>query len=109
MLNDQELRERELRRAGDARQILDAPLFQEAKRDIEDQLRELRRVVPIRDTEMHTRLILMEQLWRNLLGHFEQLAETGRMADLQLEEKRRQQNLIERGIAMFRTGGRNAV
>lgn len=101
--------ETEIRRAGDARQILDAPIFVEAKKHIEEQLAQVRRSVPIRDTEMHTRLILMEQLWGNLLGYFEQLAQTGKFAEAALVEKERQRGIIERGVAMFRTGGRNAL
>ena len=101
--------EEELRRAGEARQVLDAPIFQAARQDIEAQLAQLRRTVPIRETEMHTRLILMEQLWSNLLGYFEQIAQTGKMAEIQMEERRKQQSLVEKGLAIFRTGGRNAL
>ena len=101
--------EEEIRRAGEARQVLDAPMFVAARKDIEAQLAQLRRTVPIRETEMHTRLILMEQLWSNLLGYFEQIAQTGKMAELQIEERRQQQSMLERGLAIFRTGGRNAL
>jgi hypothetical protein len=101
--------EEEIRRAGEARQVLDAPVFQAARKDIEAQLAQLRRTVPIRETEMHTRLILMEQLWANLLGYFEQIAQTGKMAELQIQEARRKQSLVEQGLAIFRTGGRNAI
>ena len=101
--------EQEIVRAGEARQILDAPIFQAARAHIEEQLSMARRSVPIRETEMHTRLILMEQLWANLLGYFEQLAQTGKMAEIQIAERQRQQSLIERGLAVFRTSGRNAL
>ena len=101
--------EQEIIRAGEARQILDAPVFQAAKAYIEEQLSTARRSVPIRETEMHTRLILMEQLWSNLLGYFEQLAQTGKMAEIQIAERKHQQSMIERGLAVFRTGGRNAL
>lgn len=101
--------EQELRRAGDARQVIDSVIFQEAKTSLEDQMAHLRRSVPIGATEMHTRLILMEQIAGQFFGFFEQLAQTGRMAELHLDEQRRQQSLMEKGLAIFRTGGRNAV
>jgi hypothetical protein len=101
--------EEELRAAGEARGILDSRIFQAAKHDVEEKLATVRRNVPIRDTEMHTRLILMEQLWANLLGYFEQIAQTGKMAALQLEEQRKKASLLEQGIAMFRNSGRNTL
>ena len=58
-------------RGAEARAILDAKVFIEARESIESQLKSLRAQVPIRDTDMHTRLILMEQLWGMLIGHLE--------------------------------------
>lgn len=93
-------------RAGEARQILDAPIFQAARKQLEDQLAQVRRAAPIRDTDLHTRLILMEQLAANFFDYFEQIAQTGRMAEIQLRQEEERKSLIERGIAMFRTHGR---
>lgn len=101
--------EQELARAGEARQMLNSTLFQEARANLEGQLAQLRRTVPLSSTEMHTRLILMEQLKEQFFGYFEQLAQTGRLVELQMEQERRRKTLLEQGIAMFRTGGRNAV
>jgi hypothetical protein len=99
----------EVRRAGEARQVLDAPIFQQARKNLEDQMAQLRRNVPIRETEMHTRLILMEQLADRFFGYFEQLAQTGRMAEIHMAEERERQSMIDRGLAMFRTTGRNGM
>ncbi len=101
--------EQELIRAREARQLLDSALFQDARRNLEEQLAAVRRTVPIRDTDMHTRVILMGQLWDNLVGYLEQWAQTGKFAELQLREKEQQRGLMERGLAMFRTSGRNAI
>lgn len=101
--------EEELRRAGEAKQILNSALFLEARKNLEEQLASLRRSVPIRETEMHTRLIIMEQIKENFFGFFDQLAQTGRMAELHLQEKERQRGLLERGLLMFRTAGRNGL
>ena len=51
--------EQQLQRAGEARQILESPIFQDARKDLESQLAQLRRQVPIGQTEMHTKLIMM--------------------------------------------------
>lgn len=101
--------EEEISRAGEARQLLDSVLFQGAKKHIEEQMAYSRRMAPIRDAEMHTRLILMEQLWGNLLGYFEQLAQTGQMAQLKLKDEERRRSFFERGVMSWRAAGRNGI
>ena len=89
--------------------MLNSQLWQDAKADLEGKLAQLRRTVPISSTDMHTRLILMEQIKEQFFGYFEQLALTGRMAEIQMEQEKKRRSLLEQGIAMFRTGGRNAL
>ncbi len=101
--------EQEMHRAGEARQMLGSQIWQDAKADLDSKLAQLRRTVPISSTEMHTRLILMEQIKEQFFGYFEQLALTGRMAEIQMEQEQKRRSFLEQGIAMFRTGGRNAV
>lgn len=98
----------EVRRAGEARQILDSTMFKDALADLDSQMKNLRRAVPIKETEMHTRLIMMEQLYGYLIAYFEQIAVTGKMANIQLEEQSMRQKMMEQGVAMFRKLGRNA-
>lgn len=99
----------ELRRAGEATQMLQSPVFVMARKDLEERIAMARRSVPIRDTEMHTRLILMEQLAENFFAYFDQLAQTGKLAQLRLDEEAKRRSMLERGVAMFRTGGRNVI
>lgn len=96
-------------RANDARALLNSSLFQAAQADIEGKLQYLRRSVPITSTDMHTRIILMEQLWGFLLDYFEQIAQSGKLALKLQEEEARRKSLIEQGLAIFRTGGRNTL
>lgn len=104
-----EQQEKELRRAGEARQILDSSLFREARADIEGKLADMRRRVPITATDMHTRLILMDQLWGYVLDYFEQTAQTGKLAELQLKEaEERRQSWLER-MRAFTMSGRGAL
>lgn len=89
--------------------MIDSALFQEARRSVESQLAQRRRDVPIADSGMHTRLILMEQLAESFFGFFEQLAQTGKMEEMRLIEEQRRKNLLEQGLAMFRARGRGAM
>jgi hypothetical protein len=79
--------EEELVRAGEARQLLDNRMFIEATKRISESLAEQRRRVPIRDTDMHTRLIITEQLWGNIQDWLRETADTGRFAQLQIEQR----------------------
>lgn len=101
--------EQELLRAGEARQMLDSALFQAARKDLEEKLAQLRRTVPISSTEMHTRLILMEQLKEQFFGYFEQIAQTGKLAEIQMEQERKRRSFLQEGIALFQRNGRNGV
>lgn len=79
--------EEELVRAGEAKQLLDNRMFQEACTRIADSLADQRRRVPVRDTDMHTRLIITEQLWGNIKDWLEQTAQTGRFAEVQIQQR----------------------
>ena len=97
----------ELRAAGDARHVLDNPVFQKAKADLYDKLRQARRVAPITATEMHARLIITEQIADQFFDYFELVLQTGKLAQAHLDEGASQAGLKERGLALFRTIGRN--
>lgn len=79
--------EEEIVRAGEAKQLLDSRVFIEACQRIEESLAEQRRRVPIRDADMHTRLILTEQLWSNLKDWLQMTADTGRFADFAIQQR----------------------
>lgn len=67
--------------------ILDSPMFKEARERVEGTIAHHRRRVPLRETEMHTRLILMEQLWMQLVDFLEETAQTGKFADLEIARR----------------------
>jgi hypothetical protein len=101
--------EQELQRAREAESLLNSPLFVEARQSLERQLAALRRDVNIHSTEMHTRLILMEQLSGRFFSFFEQALQTGKMAQVKLQDEERRRTLQERAVDMFRRQGRNAL
>lgn len=81
--------EEEIVRAGQAAELLDLPIMKEAIRHIEQGLAAQRRKVPMMESEMHSRLILTEQLWNNLLAYIGQVVETGKMAQFQVEARKK--------------------
>lgn len=99
--------EQEIQRAGEAEQIINAPLFVEAKGFVLAQLADARRIVPMTATDMHTRLILAEQLAGYFFDYFKQISDTGKMARMKLEEQSRAKQFMEQGVATFRQFGRN--
>jgi hypothetical protein len=99
--------EEELRAAGDARHVLDNPLFQKAKADLYDKLRQARKSAPITASELHAKLIITEQIADQFFDYFELVLQTGKLAQKHLDETASQQGLKERGLALFRTLGRN--
>jgi len=101
--------EEEMRRAGEARQMLDAPLFQQARKVIEEQMALARQRVPIDNTLMHTRLILMEQVAQSFFGYFEQIAQTGKLAQFELDQQEQKQRSFAERILSFRSAGRSAI
>lgn len=90
--------EQELREAREAQSVLDSPIFQKACRGIEDGLAAQRRAVPMRDTDMHSRLIMAEQLWGSVMDFLRQTVQTGDLAQLEL---RRRESARDRVRQMF--------
>lgn len=69
-----------------ARQLLGNDVFKAAWKSAEDSLIAQMQEVKMRDTEMHTRLILALQILSSVRRHIEVTLETGQMAELQLKE-----------------------
>lgn len=97
-------RQAEIDRGAEAQAIFNTPVFIEAREYIESQLRTLRSQVPIRDTEMHTRLILMEQLWHMLLSHLEGAMSNAEFARAQMQQR---ENAFTRMKSAMEVGLRN--
>lgn len=86
--------EEEQIRAGKARELLENDLFKEARAKIEAGLAAQRRKVPMRETEMHTRLILTEQLWNNLLDYLQETVDTGRLVEFEVARRKKMMGLF---------------
>jgi len=69
-----------------ARLVLDSPIFKQAWKDAEDSIVSQMVEARMRDTEIHTRLVVALQILNHVRRHIEMTMETGQMADIQLEE-----------------------
>lgn len=101
--------EEELQRAREAQAFMDAPLFKLARDDLYNKLQSLRRSAQPTQTDLHTRLILMEQLADQFFGYFEQIAQTGQLAsDFMEQAEKRNRGFMER-LQQYASFGRNAL
>ncbi len=100
--------EQEIRQAGDARHVIDNPVFQAAKKEIYDKLRHVRRTISTNALpEQIADLVRIEQVADQFFDYFELVLQTGRLAEDHLQQDRAKQTLKDRGLALFRTIGRN--
>lgn len=83
----------EVIRGGQARDVLDSPIFNEAKQRVIDGINAKMRSVPLTDEKMHTKLIMLLQAWNSLESYLDQVKETGKMADFQIESDKRKLRL----------------
>lgn len=101
--------EEELRRADQAQRLLEDPLFKAAREDVIQQMKGARLSASPADTNLHSKLILMEQVADRFFGYFEQIAQTGKFASLELQQQEnRQRGLMDR-LQSYLSWGRNGL
>lgn len=93
--------EQQVRRGSEARSIWDHPVFAEAVQRVQDALAVSRQRVPWSDQTMHTRIILAEQTFTQLLGHLQEVMTTGELARHDILKA---QSTAERMSQAFRRG-----
>ncbi len=79
--------EEEARRGDMAKLVLENPLFIEACNQLDAELRLMRESVPMADRDMHTRIILAEQMQAKILDHLRAVMMSGESSKLQLRER----------------------
>jgi hypothetical protein len=94
--------EQDINRSAEAERVLVTPVFKEACNRIDAEFRMQRERVPLNDSDMHTRLVIAEQLWGKMLDHLRSLMMKGAYAkeQLKLRETRTEKmaQAIRRGI-----------
>lgn len=70
----------EIKRGAEARMVLDHPLVREAFESFYESLARQRQKAPVKDGELHTRLIMLEQCAHTFEAWFRAHIETGEMA-----------------------------
>ncbi|OQB42201.1 MAG: hypothetical protein BWY09_00470 [Candidatus Hydrogenedentes bacterium ADurb.Bin179] len=85
-------------RGFEARKMLENPLFVECLATMRDSITAKWRSAPIRDREGMHELKLMDKILTDFETYFRTLAETGKMADIQLEQEQKLLRLRKSGI-----------
>ena len=75
-----------IRRADQARMILDNPLFAEAMTALDESLRRQRLLVKPTDANGHAKLILAEQVKHQFEQYLRRAVEDGKLAEMRLTE-----------------------
>lgn len=78
--------EKEIRRGDDVKRLLENKYLNEAFEAAEKSILEQMEEVSMRDSDMHTRLILARKTLYAIRRYLERTVETGEMAKLQLKE-----------------------
>lgn len=99
----------ELRAAGDAQHVLDNPIFQKAKAEVYEKLRRSRQIIATHvSAEQVADLVRVEQVADQFFDYFELVLQTGKLAQQHLDDQANRKGLVDRGLALFRTMGRNS-
>lgn len=88
--------ESERLRGADVKQLLENKYLKEAFDAAEESILSQMDEVSLRDTDMHTRLILARKTINSVKRYLQQVIETGQMADIQLSEPNRVQKFFRR-------------
>lgn len=89
--------EEELSRAGSARAVLESPIFAEMRDSITSSIRSQMLSVPASDQIMHTRLITALQVWNGIEKWFQQIVDTGQLAEIQIAQEREKRRIFQFG------------
>jgi hypothetical protein len=100
----------EIRDSGDARHIIEQPLFLKAKEEVYGKLRQARQQMLTRsDPQAAMDLVRLEQIADQFFDYFEGVLQTGKLAQQRLDEQRVQDEHKKRGLALFGMFGRGAL
>lgn len=88
----------ERERGHEAKMLLENPLFRECIDTLRESIVAKWRAAPIRDRDGAHELKLMDKLLSDIEGYIRTIAETGKIADIQLERDLKMEKLKKAGI-----------
>lgn len=77
----------EIRRGDEAKRILENPIYQEAIQKVRDGLIQAMSVSPLGDATTHNRLVIGLQLLTQIEKQLQDVMNTGKMANIQVQDK----------------------
>lgn len=83
----------EISAGNDAADLLTSRAWAKAKAAFTDGLASQRRSVQLKDADMHTRLILLEQCWQQIEHWLDQCKQTGNMAQFRIADEKKRREL----------------
>lgn len=90
--DDEVSRRRESERGRKAQQIIDSPLWEEAWTTLESRLMDAWKSSRTGETERRELIYMQLRAAAEVRGHIETVLETGRLAEMQLDEQQREQH-----------------
>jgi hypothetical protein len=100
----------EVRFAGDARFILEQPLFLKAKEEIYSKLRAARQSLSTKtDPQAAMDLVRLEQIADQFFAYFDLVLQTGRLAEQHLADQSVQEAKRQSGLKLFSMFGRQGL
>lgn len=88
----------ERERGHEAKKLLENPIFRECIDSLRDGIIAKWRAAPIRDRDGAHELKLMDKLLSDIEGYIRTIADTGKIADIQLERDLKMEKLKKAGI-----------
>jgi len=79
-------REEEVVRGGEAKRVLENPMYQEAVENVREGIYSLMQRSAMGDEKTHNRLVIALQLVSQIEGHLKMVMQTGKMAEMQTSD-----------------------
>jgi hypothetical protein len=86
---------RALSNANEARSIAESEFFTKARETVLESIYARMRSAPIGDDKLHSKLVLMLQVWHAFEGIFTEAVSTGKMTQMEIDEEVRRREAME--------------
>ena len=101
--------EDELRKAREAARFMEDPIFKAAREDIYAQLVAARRAAVTTNPAQCADLVRLEQIADKFFSYFQQIADTGKFAQIHLDDLEKRRRTLGERLQSYAQWGRNAL